>query len=102
MLRMDQLSEDEIRKYLRPHSQWFNIVGPLIAILTVVGGAIWWAARSPDPARVEKIQNDVFDIRLNQATTQKDVQGLAHDQAGIRDDVSAIKVDLKQLLQRRH
>lgn len=94
MMRTDQLSEDEIRRYLRPQTHWTSIVGPILAILSMVGGGIWWAARSPDPGKVDKIQNDVFDIRLNQASQQKDIQGL-------RDDVSSIKVDLKQLLMQR-
>lgn len=91
---MDQLSEDEIRRYLKPQTHWSAIVGPILAILSMIGGGIWWAARAPDPGKVDKIQNDVFDIRLNQASQQKDVQGL-------RDDVSSIKVDLKQLLMQR-
>jgi|GEM_PF-4077371 len=94
MMRTDQLSEDEIRRYLRPQTHWTAIVGPILAIASVIGGGIWWAARSPDPADFKKSQNDIFEIRLNQSSTQKDVQGL-------RDDVSGIKIDLKQLLQQR-
>lgn len=92
--RPDELSHDEIRAYLKPHTSWLSVLAPMLAIATVAGGWVWWAARTPDPARVEKIQNDIVDIRLNAATTQRDVQGL-------REDVSSIKVDLRQLLMQR-
>ena len=94
MIRRDQLSEDEVRAYLRPHTPWFSIVGPLLAIGSVVGGGIWWAAKAPDPAEFKRVQDNVAEIRTGQALTQQRVDGL-------RDDVSGIKVKLDQLLMQR-
>lgn len=94
MIRLDQLSEDEMRRYLKPQTHWTAIAGPIIAIVTMVGGGIWWAARAPDPVKVERIQDDIVNIRLNAATTQKDVEGM-------RKEFSEFKVDIKQILQQR-
>lgn len=94
MIRMDQLSEDEIRRYLKPQTHWTAIVGPLLAIASVVGGGIWWAARAPDPADFKKTQSDIVEIRIDGASTKKDVQGL-------RNDFSEFKLDIKQALQQR-
>jgi hypothetical protein len=94
MRRLDELSEQEISRYLRPPTPWFSIIGPILAIASVIGGGIWWAARSPDPAEFKKAQSDIVEIRIGQSLTQENVKGL-------RDDVGSIKTDLKQLLMQR-
>jgi hypothetical protein len=73
---------------------WLAVAVPLIAVITSVAGAVWWAARLPAPDEFHKAQLDIVDVKASQQITKDRLDNL-------RDDVAAIKVDLRLLVQRR-
>jgi len=77
------------------------VLSPIVTILTIIGGAIWWAARAPDPSKFDKLQTDMFDLRMEQGLTKMRVQGIQDSVQRIEGQQSTLGVKMDQLLSRK-
>lgn len=70
------MTDDEVRRYLKPKQHW----GALIASVILVGGTVWGVTEylhsraSNDDTKA--LQSDVFKVRLDQETLKGDVKAI--------------------------
>lgn len=72
------MTDDEVRAFLKPKHDWIKVVSVALAAAGIAWSFAKWAAQSPTPERVEKIQNDVFQVRLDVSSIQSDVRSMQH------------------------
>lgn len=86
------MTDDELRKYLRKENPFLRYVGVALA----VGGSVWaaseWLHSRSSTQDVTRVQNNVFQIRLDQETMKGDLKAL---QLQIRVDEKLSRIDGK-------
>lgn len=81
-----------------------NLLSPVVALVAIVGAivsVVTWAAKTPDAGKFEKIQNDVFDVKMEQAIMKKDVRALQDSAQRVEAQQTSQTGKLDQLLLQR-
>lgn len=70
------MTDDELRRFLKPKTHWGAVVGTAILVAGAVWGGTEYLHSRASSDDTKALQSDVFKVRLDQETVKGDIKAI--------------------------